>query len=102
VVAAYEGSSPRHNVSLQSRIDLPGRVEFDQMYRYVSALPHQAIDGYHSLDLRAARRLGAGLEISLVGKDLLEPRHAELEHSHDPRVVVQIRRSAYVQLTWRR
>jgi hypothetical protein len=54
------------------------------------------------LDLRAARRLGAGLGICLVGKDLLEGRHAELEHSHDPRVVVQIRRSAYVQLTWRR
>jgi iron complex outermembrane receptor protein len=102
VVAAYEGSSPRHNVSLQSRIDLPGGVELDQTYRYVSALPHQAIDGYHSLDLRAARRLGAALELSVVGKDLLQPRHAELEHSHDPRVVVQIRRSAYVQLTWKR
>lgn len=102
VVAAYEGSSPRHNVSLQSRLDLPGGMELDQTYRYVSALPHQAIDGYHALDLRASRRLGAGLEISLVGRDLLRPRHAELEHSRDPRVVVQIRRSAYVQLTWRR
>lgn len=101
-VAAYEGSSPRHNVSLQSRVDLPWQVELDQSYRYVSALPHQGIAGYHSLDLRASRRLGAGFEISVVGKDLLQPRHAELEHDHDPRLVVQIRRSAYVQLIYRR
>jgi iron complex outermembrane recepter protein len=101
-VAAYEGSSPRHGVSLQSRIDLPWRVELDQIYRYVSDLPHQSIAGYHSLDVRAARRLGAGFEISVVGKDLLQPRHAELEHDHDPRVVVEIRRSVYVQLAFRR
>jgi iron complex outermembrane recepter protein len=101
-VAAYEGSSPRHEVFFQSRIDLPWRLELDQVYRYVSDLPHQAVAGYHSLDLRAARRLGAGFEISVVGKDLLQPEHAEFEHDHDPRLVVQIRRSAYVQLTFRR
>lgn len=100
-VAGYEGSSPRHGVSIQSRIDLPWRFEFDQTYRYVAALPYQSIDAYHSLDLRAAKRFPRGLELSVVGQNLLQPRHAEFEHDHDPQVLVLIRRSVYAQLSWR-
>lgn len=101
-VAGYEGSSPRHLVAIQSRIDLPWRLEFDQAYRYVAALPYQRIDAYHSLDLRAAWRFAPRLELSVVGQNLLQPRHAEFEHDHQPQVVTLIRRSVYAQLCWRR
>lgn len=101
-VAAYEGSTPRHLITVQSRLDLPWRLEFDQAYGYVTALPYQGIASYHNLDLRAAWRFPPGLELSVVGQNLLEPRHAEFEHDHDPRVVVEIRRSVYVQLAWRK
>lgn len=101
-VAGYEGSSPRHGVTIQSRLDLPWRLEFDQIYRYVAELPYQSIEAYDSLDLRAAWRFGHGFELSVVGQNLLEPRHAEFEHDHDPQVVVLIRRSVYAQVSWRR
>jgi len=34
-----EESSPHHQVTFQSSLDLPGRLEFSQTYRYVSDLP---------------------------------------------------------------
>ena len=40
-VPSYEGSSPRHQVVIQSLVNLPKKLEFDQTYRYVSALPAQ-------------------------------------------------------------
>jgi iron complex outermembrane receptor protein len=100
-VAAYEGSTPRHSVTLQSRLDLPAGLQFDQTYRYVAALPYQRISSYHSLDLRAAWRLPRGVEFAVVGQNLLQASHAEFEHDHDPQVVVLIRRSVYAQIAWR-
>jgi len=38
-VASTEGSSPHHQVVIQSFLDLPRNMEFDQTYRYVSGLP---------------------------------------------------------------
>jgi iron complex outermembrane recepter protein len=101
-VASYEGSSPRHGVTVQSRLDLPGRVEFDQTYRYVSDLPYRGAPAYDSLDLRLAWRFAPGFELAVVGQNLLESWHVEFEHDHDPQVVIGIRRAAYAQVVWRR
>jgi iron complex outermembrane receptor protein len=99
-VAGYEGSSPKHMGTLQSRLDLPKGFEFDQIYRYVGALPARHVEAYSSLDLRLGWHFARGFEASLVGQNLLQPRHAEFEH--DPGVIISVRRSAYAQVTWRR
>jgi iron complex outermembrane receptor protein len=101
-VASYEGSSPRHGVTVQSRLDLPGRLEFDQTYRYVSVLSYRGAPAYDSLDLRLAWRFAAGFELAVVGQNLLEPHHVEFEHDHDPQVLIGIRRAVYGQVVWRR
>src|SRR6266849_265758 len=44
--SSTEGSSPHHQVVIQSSLDLPKNLEFDQTYRYVSALPAQMVGGY--------------------------------------------------------
>ena len=90
----YAGSSPTHQVRVQSRIDLAPRVTFDQTYRYVSQLRAIKIAAYHSLDARLAWRLSPHVEASVVGQNLLAPHHAEFGA-----VPVEIRRSAYAQLT---
>jgi len=41
-----EGSSPQHQVVLQSFLELTKKLEFGQTYRYVSALPGQVIRSY--------------------------------------------------------
>jgi hypothetical protein len=56
----------------------------------------------NTLEPVAAYERSSPRHVVSLQKDLLHPRHAELELGHDPRVVVQIRRSTYVQLTWRR
>ncbi len=41
ITASDNGSSPHHQVEMQSLFNLPKHFEFDTTYRYVSALPAQ-------------------------------------------------------------
>jgi iron complex outermembrane receptor protein len=98
-VASTEGSSPHHQVVIQSFLDLPRNMEFDQTYRYVSGLPAQGLGGYHTADARLGWRPNSHLELSLAGQNLLQPHHAEF--GGDPGPNVEIRRSVYGKLTFR-
>jgi hypothetical protein len=93
-----EGSSPAHEGSIQSRFDLPKRFEFDQTYRYVSALSAQQVPAYGTADVQFAWR-SSGFELSVVGQNLLQPRH--FEYGGDPGGLVGIKRSIYGKITWR-
>lgn len=101
-----EGSSPRHQLVVQSNLGLPGKFEFDPAYRYVSglpgqyssSLPGQFVRAYNTMDLRVDWRPVKALDLSVVGQDLLQPSHAEF--GGDPGPLVRIRRSAYAQITW--
>jgi iron complex outermembrane receptor protein len=100
MVEMYEGSSPRHRVVLRPLLTLPKGWEIDQTYRYISALPSRAVDAYHALDLRLGWRARSGIELSVVGQNLLQGHHVEF--GHDPGPAVAIRRSVYASATWRR
>ncbi len=104
--AMDNGSSPHHQVVVHSALNLPWRLEFDQTYRYVSALPALTaqplltIDAYHTADLRGSWHANDSLELALVGQNLLQPHHVEF--NGDPATLVGIVRSVYVKATWRR
>ncbi len=98
--ASTEGTSPQHQVVVQSFFDLPGRLEFDQTYRYVSALPARRVGSYGTTDVRLGWRPNGSFELSLVGGNLLQPHHPEF--AGDPGPLVGIKRSAYAKITWRR
>jgi len=95
---SIEGSSPRHQVVIQSLLDLPGNLNLDLAYRYVSALPAPAVRAYSTADLRLGWRVAGQLDLSLVGQNLLQPHHAEFGGSIGP--LVGIKRSVYAKLTW--
>jgi iron complex outermembrane receptor protein len=95
-----EGSSPRHQVLLQSGFDLPKAVTLDVLYRYVSALPGQGVRAYSSADVSIAWKMSSHFRLSVVGQNLLQPHHAEF--GTDPGPLVQIKRSAYAQITWQK
>jgi iron complex outermembrane receptor protein len=99
-VAGYEGSSPRHQVAIQSFFNLPKKLEFGQTYRYVSALQAQTIKSYSTADARVGWPFIRQMEWSLVGQNLLQPQHAEF--GGDPGGLVGIKRSVYAQITWRK
>src|SRR5580700_9973461 len=67
--AAYNGSSPRHQVVIQSFINLPRKLEFDQTYRYVSDLPDQAVKSYSTADARLGWLFIRQMELSVVGQN---------------------------------
>jgi iron complex outermembrane receptor protein len=96
--SSTEGSSPHHRVVIQSFLDLPENLEFDQTYRYVSALPAQRVRGYGTMDVRLSWRSPRYLDLSLVGQNLFQPHHAEF--GGDPGSLVGIKRGAYVKITW--
>jgi len=98
--SSTEGSSPHHQVVIQSSLDLPKNLEFDQTYRYVSALPAQLVGGYGTADVRLGWHPTEHCELSFVGQNLFQPHHAEF--GGDPGPLVGIKRSVYAKVTWKR
>jgi iron complex outermembrane recepter protein len=98
-VSKDEGSSPHNQVSLESRFNLHKGFEFDQTYRYVSALPADLVDSYSTADAHLSWHATKQFEFSLVGENLLQPQHTEFTSSPSP--LVGIKRSVYAQINWR-
>ena len=94
-----EGNDPRHRFTLRSYLDLPGRFELDSMVRYVSRLPRPVVPSYTALDLRLGWRASNGLELSLVGQNLLDASHPEFGAPTPRRE--EIERGFYGRATWR-
>ena len=94
------GSSPHHQVVIQSLFTLPKKFEFDTTYRYVSALPAQLVNAYGTADVRFGWHPVPSWEFSIVGQNLLQPHHAEFGSDVD--TIVGIKRSVYAKITWRR
>jgi iron complex outermembrane receptor protein len=97
-VAGYDGSSPRHEATIESLLNLPKKLEFDQTYRYVSALPAQQVGSYITANVRLGWHINRQLELSVVGQNLMQPNHAEF--GGDPAGLVGVMRSAYAKITW--
>jgi iron complex outermembrane receptor protein len=94
------GASPQHQVTVQSALDLSKKLQLDLTYRYVSALPGQLVPAYSTADARLGWRVSGPLELSLSGRNLFQPSHAE--YGTDPGPLIGIRRSAYATITWRK
>lgn len=97
-VTTLHGSSPNSQVVAHSMIDLPHHLEFDQVFRYVGPLPAQHVEAYETADVRFGRHLTKGLDLSIVGQNLLQPHHQEF--GIDPGPNVGIRRGVYAKLVW--
>ena len=93
-------SSPQHQVTLQSALDLSKNLQLDLTYRYVSALPGQLVPAYSTGDGRIAWRFSRQLELSLIGRNLFQPSHPEF--GTDPGPLVGLKRSVYARITWTR
>jgi iron complex outermembrane recepter protein len=95
-----QGSSPQHQVFMQSGFDISKALTLDLFYRYVSALPGQGVRAYSSADTTIGWHMNQHLRFSVVGQNLLQPHHAE--DGGDPSGLVQIKRSIYAKITWTR
>jgi len=97
-VLRTEDSIPAHQAHLRSSLDLGRRWKTDLQLRFVDRV--QTIPAYVEADARLACELGRGVELALVGQNLLHSKHPEFRkaatYAH-----ASIPRSFYVKLTWR-
>jgi outer membrane receptor protein involved in Fe transport len=98
-VTQTEGSSPRHQVVVQSLLELTSEMELDFTYRYVSELPYRMADSYHTADVQVSWAASESLRLSFAGQNLFDANHVEF--TSDPGPNVGIRRSFYANLTFR-
>jgi iron complex outermembrane receptor protein len=97
--------SPQQRVSLRSIISPTKDVDLDFVFRYVDksiaigSFDTETIKAYISLDVRMAWRPVNGLELSLVGQNLLAQRHQEYREESFTQPT-EIDRSFYGKLSW--
>lgn len=94
----YENLVPRHQAYLHASVDLPGAVEIDWAVRYVSRLRLGPVPAYATSDVRLAWLPTPQFELAIVAQNLHERAHLEWAGPPD----IEVQRSAYVSLTWRR
>ncbi len=92
--SSIEGSSPRHQFSLRSSLDITKQVEFDMWLRYVGDLPAKSADSYITLDARLGWSPFKNLEFSVIGRNLTDKLHSEFS-------VFEVERSILGKVTWR-
>jgi len=96
--AMVTGSSPQHEVVIDSSFDITKKLQADLIYRYVSALPAQTAPAYSTGDVHVAWRFNEHLEFSVTGQNLFQPFHIEYNDTGGP---VGISRNVYASFTWR-
>ena len=97
--AGIEGASPDHQASVQAIFNLPHHWEIVPDYRYVSALPAYVISSYQTADAHVSYRVKEHLDLSITGRNLLQPHHYEFEGDNSN--IAGIKREVFGGLTWR-
>jgi iron complex outermembrane receptor protein len=92
-------SDPDRYWMLRSSHDLADGHELDAIVRHVGALERPAVPAYTAVDLRYGWRIRHGLELSLVGRNLFDPRHAEFGSAPNRS---EYERALLVRLVWTR
>lgn len=103
VLETTANSAPRNQFQIRSLWDLSRHFEFDSSLASVGDLPNSGngfTPRYTRLDTRAGWRLGEWTELSLVGQNLLTPRHVEFPYVY-PVSPVEIERSVFGRIAWR-
>ncbi|MBV8501296.1 MAG: TonB-dependent receptor [Paucibacter sp.] len=91
------GNDPSQQWQLRASLQLPARQTLDLGWRRIGALPNPQVPAYDALDLSYAWQLGRGVELSVTGQNLTDPRHPEID-AYPTRS--EIGRSVFVQLRW--
>lgn len=90
-------SDPSHYWMLRSSHDLAAGHELDVTLRRVGALRTPAVPSYTAVDLRYGWRIRKGLELSLIGQNLFDPRHPEFGSAPGRS---EYERAALLRLVW--
>jgi iron complex outermembrane receptor protein len=96
-----EKRSPKQQAMLWWSFQPSGNLDLDVLMRYTDKLEERDIPAYWGLDLRIAYRYKPGIEIAIVGQNLLDSQHQEFTASPGFSKASEIPRSVYGKLTMR-
>jgi iron complex outermembrane receptor protein len=94
------GNNPRNQFQVKSYLSLPRTWEMDLFSYYVDRLPADDVPAYVRLDARIGWQPAEHLALSVMGQNLLQPRHAEFGAGTASIYPTLVRRSAYAKLVW--
>ncbi len=97
---SFANKTPEQQFNIRSNIKLPYDVEWNTALYYVDDLSALKVDNYYRLDTRLAWKPIDSLELSLVGQNLLDPRHQEFMgflYQNN----TQVPRTIYGNITWK-
>jgi iron complex outermembrane receptor protein len=97
--AQVPGNSPTNQAYLMSSWDLPCKLEFDLMSRYVQNLPTLDVPSYATMDARLGWRPNDSWELSITGQNLLQSHH--LEFVGQTTILSEVNRGVYAQIIFR-
>ena len=95
-------ASPLSKAAVWSALDLGNNLQFDAALRYVGDIKVSdvKIDSYVEADLRLGWQARPGLELSLIGQNLLDKRHTEYLPDFINIQPTEVERSIYGRMTW--
>lgn len=104
--ARNETADSQHQFSVRSSVDLPPQIQVDAQLHWVDTLHTNngptlgTVPAHFELNSRIAWQMSPRLELSINGENLLHSYHPEYGFPGPTRI--EIDRSLYVKLTWRR
>jgi len=94
-------NDPRHQISVRSMLNLPYDLELDLWIRYVDSVLEEQVSSYVTADARVGWKPGKNIELSIVGRHLLDPSSPEYRHQFYQSNDVEIEREITVNLIYR-
>ncbi len=89
--------NPRHQVNVQSKLDLTGHMNFDAVYYYDDSIPN-GLSPVNRVDVGVSTKPIRGFTFSIWGRNLQQDRHEEAIPQFYPGG--EIRRSVVFKLIW--
>lgn len=100
VPAFFVGKQPKHMMNLRSTYIFPNKLEMTNILYYSDQLSRINVDSYWRFDTRLSYPVMDGVDVSLVGQNLLDDSHQEFS----PFVyttAAEIQRSVYGNITFK-
>lgn len=94
-----ERSSPRNMFHVNSQINLQDNLKFNATLYHVGSVPHYQISSYTRLDMGLTWHVNKDVDFSIIGQNLLEETHSELEKAGI--VATEVQRGVFGKLTCR-
>lgn len=99
-VESSERDSPRNQFQIRSELNLPRQVELDTSIFFTGQRTSMSVPRHTRVDLRIGWRPAERWELSLMGQNLLSPRHAEFAKT-ELNPPTYDKRRVFGKITWR-